>query len=217
MSKPYVYKIIGENDEIYYGVRWDYIGEPVNDLWIKYFTSSLTVNVMIEKNGVKYFKPYILKIFENEKEALDYEYNLIKENLNNPLLLNKAIGKCTIWNDILKKQVSKSVKELWKNEDYKINAKLKSSGINNHNFRLKPWDNVNSNIESWIKVKKIYEDHILENWKIGEYGFGRYYLMKRYNICQGTARKFISLIKENWNPINDEYYMNFYIKNAPVS
>lgn len=40
-GKPYVYKIENKIGEFYFGVRWDYSGNPENDLWINYFTSSL--------------------------------------------------------------------------------------------------------------------------------------------------------------------------------
>jgi hypothetical protein len=216
MTKPYVYKITSKNDEVYFGVRWDYTGEASNDLWKKYFTSSTTVKELIIQEGVDYFKPTIVNFFDSKQEALEFEYSLIKENLNNPKLLNKSMGKCTIWNDDLKKQVSNSVRKLWENEEYRLRGELKSSGVNNHNFGIKPWENINSNIESWVKVKKIYEDFQTENWNLKKYGFGRDFVMRRYGVCQGTARKFLSLLKDGWNPLEDENYMKFFEKNALV-
>jgi hypothetical protein len=216
MTKPYVYKIISKNDEVYFGIRWDYNGNPNNDLWKKYFTSSTTVKNLILQLGINYFEPTVIKVFDSKEEALEYEYFLIKENLNNPKLLNKALGKCAIWNEDLKKQVSNSMKKIWENEEYKLRGKLNSLGANNHNFGVRPWNNINSNVESWVKVKKIYEDFRIENWDLKKYGFGRNFLMKRYGICQGTARRFLSLLKENWSPFEDENYIEFLKKNALV-
>jgi hypothetical protein len=53
--RPYVYKLENLDGEFYYGVRWDYKGEPENDLLIEYFSSSLTVKKMISENGINYF------------------------------------------------------------------------------------------------------------------------------------------------------------------
>jgi len=217
MGKPYVYRIDNETKEFYFGVRWNYDGNPNDDLWINYFTSSSLIKEMIIKNGLDYFKPTILKVLETKESALEYEYTLIKSNINKKGCLNRALGKCTIWDESLKKQVSNSVKKLWQNEEYKKNMSIKSSGTNNHNFRLNPWRNVNSDIESWKKIIHIYNDFVEEKWDIKKYGYGRHFLMKRYNIAQGTARKFLSLLKNNWSPLFDSDYLLFLHENAGLS
>lgn len=95
--------------------------------------------------------------------------------------------------------------------------KLNSSGEKNHNFKKKPWRNVNSNIDSWKKVISIYNDFLSENWDLNKYGYGRFYLMNRYQIVQGTARNFIKLIKNNWNPLLDTDYLLFLNENTRMS
>jgi hypothetical protein len=207
--RPYVYKLENLDGEFYYGVRWDYEGEPENDLLKEYFSSSVTVKKMISENGINYFKGTILKLFETKEQALDYEYTLIKESINNDKCLNRAMGKCTIWNDELKKKVSESVKELWKNPEFRQNYKLKRSAENNHNFGKKPWKNVNSDLESWKKAIIIFKDYQNEKWDLNKYGFGRFFLIKRYGIKQGSARKLVNLLREGWNPYDDLDYLNF--------
>lgn len=217
MGKPYVYKIENKNGEFYFGVRWDYQGLPNDDLWINYFTSSSLIKEILINKGVEYFTPTIIKIFETREESLEFEYSLIKKNMNKNGCLNRALGKCTIWDESLKKQVSNSMKKLWENENYRKNHYSKSSGINHHNYNLQPWRNVNSDIKSWIKIKVIYDDFSSEKWEINKYGYGRNFLMRRYDIVQGTARKFISILKNNWNPYLDVDYLLFLHENASVS
>lgn len=209
--KPYVYKIESKNGEYYYGVRWNYTGDPKNDLWINYFTSSESIKEKILIEGIEYFTPKVIKVFNDKESALDFEYNLIKTSINDKLCLNKSMGKCTIWDDILKQRVSNSMKNIWNNtEGYRLNKSLKTSGPYNPNYQKPSWRNVNSDIGSWMKTLEIYNDFLLEKWNLNKYGNNRTFLMKRYNICQGTARRLISKFKKNWNPYLDDDFMDFY-------
>jgi hypothetical protein len=207
--KPYVYKLVGQNSEYYFGVRWNYKTEPENDLLVNYFTSSETIKKMMLEYGVNYFVGEILNIFDDKESALDYEYNLIKNSINDINCLNKAMGKCTIWDDELKKRLSGSIKKLFDNPKHREMHRNKSVGENNHNYKLKPWRNINSDVESWKVAIKIYDDYIFEKWDLTKYGFGRFYLIKRYKIKQGSARRLISLLREGWNPYNDKDYLDF--------
>jgi len=217
MGNPYVYKIINKNNEFYFGVRWSYEGTPNTDLWKNYFTSSSLIKKIISKEGIDFFTPIIIKVFENKEDALKLEYDLIKENFNKQECLNRALGKCTIWDETLRKKVSESVKKLWKNEEYRLRGSMKSSGINNHNFKINPWRNVNSDIKSWKLVVEIYKDSIIEKWDFSVYGFGRAFLVKKYGIAQGTARSFIKLMKNNWNPLLDSDFLLFLNQDTRVS
>lgn len=216
MGNAYVYNIKGLDDEFYIGVRWNYSGDPENDIWVNYFTSSSYIKQMIIQKGVEYFSPTVIKTFESEKEALEYEYNLIKENFENEKCLNRAMGKCTIWDDFLKKQVSNSMKKLWMSENYRQNRK-NQIGEKNHNFGLKPWRNINSNKDSWKKSIEIFIDYQNEKWDFEKYGFGRQFLISRYHIAQGTARSLIKLLKNNWNPLIDSDFLLFLEENTRVS
>jgi hypothetical protein len=207
--KAYVYKIVSKKSEFYYGVRWCYTGDPKEDLWKKYFTSSTLIHELINQNGLDYFKPEIIKIFCDNKEALDFEYQLIKESIEDELCLNRALGKCTIWDEDLKNRVSDSLKKLWENEDYKNNQIKKHSEENNHNYKLPSWRNINSDINSWLKVPIIYKDFLEEEWDFNKYGYGRFYLVKRYGIKNGTARCLVNKFKNGWNPKEDKDFNIF--------
>jgi len=217
MGKPYVYKIENQEGEFYYGVRWDYEGDPKNDLWVNYFTSSSLIKEIILTKGLNHFTPTIIQVLDTAEDALKCEYELIKNSINKKECLNRALGKCTIWDDFLKKKVSLSLKKIWEDEEYRKRAPIKSSGTNNHNYEKKPWRNVNSEIESWKKIIDIYNDFLIEKWDLNKYGMGRHFLMRRYKIAQGTARKFIFLIKNNWNPLLDSDYLLFLYENTRVS
>lgn len=217
MGKPYVYKIQNKFGEFYFGVRWDYSGEPEEDILINYFTSSSLIKELLIKNGVDYFDAEIIKTFDNKKDALNFEYSLIKENIEDKKCLNRALGKCTIWDEKLKTQVSNSVKKLFNNPDYVEMRRELSRGSKNHNFGRKPWRNVRSNIHCWMLALQIYQDYVVENWDFRKYGYGRHFLMKRYNIVQGTSRKIITLLKNNWNPFLDKDYLLFLKENGFVA
>jgi hypothetical protein len=70
-----------------------YIGSrnknPINDFWVKYFTSSKEVKKLIDLHGISSFSYQI--IFENEDYTTCYwhEQTLIKECIKNSLCLNK--------------------------------------------------------------------------------------------------------------------------------
>jgi hypothetical protein len=208
--KPYVYKITSKDGRYYFGVRWDYSDAPEKDLLITYFTSSSLVHQIIKEEGIFFFEKEILKIFDHKEDALEYEYLLIKSSINDSMCLNRAMGKCTIWDDELRKKVSSTMKSLWENPNYRQNIQSKNSGLGNHNYKRPSWRNVSSDIQSWVKVKYIYEDFIKENWDLNKYGFGRHFLMKRYGISQGTARCLIKKLRSCWNPNLDQDYMSFY-------
>ena len=210
IMQPYVYKITSKNGEYYYGVRWDYTGKMENDLWKDYFTSSDTVHDLIEKNGVDYFIPEILFVFEDPQPALTKETELIRCSIGDDKCLNRACGKCTIWNEQLKKQVGNTLREFYRNNpEKKESIRLNKTGEKNQNYNLPPWKNVNGNKESWLKAGKIYDDFITEKWKLGTYRFGFRMLCTKYGICQGSARKLLKLLVNGWNPYEDREYLEF--------
>ena len=73
----YLIKHIPTN-KFYYGVRFRKNCNP-NDLWTKYFTSSKKVKSLIKKYGKKSFIFEIRKIFKTAKEALNWEYKVLKK------------------------------------------------------------------------------------------------------------------------------------------
>lgn len=208
--KPYVYKITSINNEYYYGVRWDYSNSPELDLWKKYFTSSTLVHELIQKNGEDYFKTEILFVLDSKEDALNKEIELIKSSINDEKCLNRACGKCTIWDDNLKKKMAKNLKNYYK-ENLAVLKKCSDykKGNKNPNYGCPPWRNVLGNKKSWIKAIDIYNDYVVENWNLNKRKFGRTFLIKRYKIVCGSARKMIDLLKKGWNPHQDKDYQEF--------
>jgi hypothetical protein len=211
--KPYLYKLTGKDNTYYYGVRWDYKGNPEDDLLKTYFTSSDHVKQIISEKGINFFTGEIIEITETREEVLDLEYFLIKESINDNLCLNRALGKCTIWNDDLLTKLSLSMKEKWEDDEYRRKSVLSRTGVNNHNYKKPSWRNVNSDIKSWMKSFTIYDDFINEKWDFSKYGYGRFMLQKKYDISHGTARCIIKKLKNNWSPYKDEDFLKFYNEN----
>jgi hypothetical protein len=68
-----------EHQKYYYGVRWANTSSPNDDLWKKYFTSSEIVREFRKTHG----EPDIIKVdkvFNNKKDAVEYEFKYLKEN-----------------------------------------------------------------------------------------------------------------------------------------
>lgn len=91
--QPYTY-LIGwtKLNQYYYGSRYAQNCHP-NDLWVSYFTSSITV----KKYRQLYGEPHIIKVdqkFNTAKEALDYEKQTLIENnaANSEQWLNQNNG-----------------------------------------------------------------------------------------------------------------------------
>lgn len=210
---PYVYKITSKNNEYYFGVRWDYKSTPREDLWNEYFTSSTLVHELIQKNGKEYFDTEILFLFESKEDALNKEIELIKSSMKDDKCLNRACGKCTIWDDNLKKKMTENLKNYYKeNKDIIKKFSDAKKGDKNPNFGCPPWRNGLSHKKSWIKAIDIYNDYIVENWPIfgkNKKSYGRVFLTKRYNIVTGTARKLLILLQNGWNPYQDKDYQKF--------
>lgn len=211
--KPYLYKLTGKDKTYYYGVRWDYKGNPEDDLLKTYFTSSDYVKQIMSEKGINFFTGEIIEITETREEVLDLEYSLIKESINDDLCLNRALGKCTIWDDVLLSKLSLSMKEKWEDDEYRKKCVLSRTGVNNHNYKKPSWRNVNSDVKSWMKSFIIYDDFIDEKWDFSKRGHGRFVLQKKYDISHGTARCIIKKLKNNWSPYEDEDFLKFYNEN----
>ena len=67
--------------------------KPEKDLWVDYFTSSKVIHALIKEDGLDSFDVHIDKVFDTDKEAIDYEEKYLIENnvKNNPLYLNGNI------------------------------------------------------------------------------------------------------------------------------
>lgn len=89
MFLPYVYKVTHrKTGEFYIGMRSANKVVAELDFGIKYFTSSSYV-----KNNFTEFDSEIIAYFKDQESAFYFENELIKENWNNELLLNKHYQK----------------------------------------------------------------------------------------------------------------------------
>ena len=74
--------------------------------------------------------------------------------------LNRACGKCTIWDDNLKKKMTENLKNYYKeNKDVIKKFSDAKKGDKNPNFGCPPWRNGLSHKKSWVKVIDIYNDY----------------------------------------------------------
>ena len=95
-SMPYIYCIKNLiTGEFYYGSRYINSAEPKDDLWVTYFTSSKSVKRLIELHGKESFSTLILSAHFDTEECFRKEQEFIKENIENPLCLNKQYVKDT--------------------------------------------------------------------------------------------------------------------------
>src|ERR1017187_1744005 len=79
IHKPYTYLLHHKpTDTFYYGVRWAKNCHP-DEFWVKYFTSSeKLVPLYRTLFGDDSFEFEIRKVFETTKEALDWEYKVLR-------------------------------------------------------------------------------------------------------------------------------------------
>ena len=92
MYLAYTYYICNKNtNHFYYGSRCHNIKlnrHPTNDLWIYYFTSSKYIAELINIHGKDSFEFKIL-LEDDRVKCYWYEQNLIKDNINNKLCINR--------------------------------------------------------------------------------------------------------------------------------
>jgi len=93
----YVYRLVYKpTGQYYYGYRkaniW-YKRMPINDFWVHYFSSSTRVKAMIEKHGIADFDHEIIYESTDVESVYWLEQHLIKNNIDNPLVLNKRYVK----------------------------------------------------------------------------------------------------------------------------
>lgn len=89
---PFTYKLIFKpTGQYYYGVRWAKGCNPL-DLWTIYFSSSNPIKKLIKEYGKDSFSYKVTKIFENKKDASNWEINLLKrvDAKNNGKFINKV-------------------------------------------------------------------------------------------------------------------------------
>lgn len=88
MGVPYTYKVeLKSTGDFYYGVRYAKDCHP-SDLWVKYFTSSKTIQSLIEQYGNDAFSVQVRKTFSDVESALDWEHRVLRKVVNWKKCLN---------------------------------------------------------------------------------------------------------------------------------
>ncbi len=80
-------------------------------------------------------------------------------------------------------------------------------GVKHPNYKLKPWENINSRVDSWAKAGYIYDNYVLKGWNFKKYGQGRYYFKREYNISSGSIRVMIKMFSNGWIPYEDSKWV----------
>jgi hypothetical protein len=95
----YVYKITCiPTGEFYYGSRYSHVKanrEPIDDLWIHYFSSSRVVKNRIKKYGTDKFLTEITELHTDKEIIYWSEQVYIKNNIHNSLCLNRHFHENT--------------------------------------------------------------------------------------------------------------------------
>lgn len=88
-------------------------------------------------------------------------------------------------------------------------------GEKNPNFKINPWNNaaMKNNIamfETWKNCIYLYDNYYLNNWEFDKYGKGETYFYNKYNFSRATINYMWKKFRENWNPYNDNEYIEWY-------
>ena len=115
----YVYKILFENGKFYYGYRG--ADDPTADFLVRYTSSSKIVKKLISEGVV--YSGEIIKTFDAQHNALDYEQQLIYENFSNPLIINRAcrfgVNGFGLLTSDAKTKIRKESKARWADPEYR--------------------------------------------------------------------------------------------------
>lgn len=89
-NTPYTYLLIHKNSGMfYYGLRFANYLAPEDDLGKCYFTSSKTIQKIIEIEGVDAFDWNIRRKFDNKDAAILWEYKVVRRIFRHEKCLNK--------------------------------------------------------------------------------------------------------------------------------
>ncbi len=123
----YFYKIVNLlNNKYYYGIH------STNNLDDNYMGSGTILKRSIKKYGIENFKKEILCYFATYKEVLNYETEIVNEEIiNDDNSYNVKIGGLGgfehISKEVRQNNIRKLLTTLWLNEEYMKNHKIKSS------------------------------------------------------------------------------------------
>jgi hypothetical protein len=159
----------------YYGSRYNHIKKgiiPENDFWIKYFTSSKEVAMLLKESGKELFETRILFKDHNPNTCFIFEQNIIKQNIDDPLCINKRyfnsasgeivhcnFGKTLSSKGKLKSEVTKQKMRKPKSNSHKDNirqAQLSNGG----NGPEKHTTETISKITNWLVKNSAFKEKI---------------------------------------------------------
>lgn len=131
MKHYYTYTITHLPSKMFYIGARSSNKPPEQDLGVRYFSSSKTLKVLIEKEGIKSFIFEVNEMYNNWSEAYHAEQKLISDKWDSKLKLNKScyFGKKDfgVISDDAKKKISISSKKMWeKNKDKMIESQKNS-------------------------------------------------------------------------------------------
>jgi len=120
--KPYTYLVKHRpSGKVYYGFRCANKVEPHEDLWKHYFTSSPTIQQLIETTGVDSFDTEIRQVFETKEQAIAWETRVLTrcKVLHDDRWLNQNIAGYIVPTEESRKKISDYHKDKPKSEEHK--------------------------------------------------------------------------------------------------
>lgn len=120
--KPYTYLIRHRpSGKVYYGFRCANKVEPHEDLWKHYFTSSPTIQQLIETTGVDSFDTEIRQVFETKEQAIAWETRVLTrcKVLHDDRWLNQNVAGYIVPTEESRKKISDYHKDKPKSEEHK--------------------------------------------------------------------------------------------------
>jgi len=165
--KPYTYLIKHRpTGKVYYGYRSANRVDPVIDLWKHYFTSSPSIQQLIEETGVDSFDVEIRKVFETKEQASDWETRVLSrcKVLTDDRWLNKNIAGYIVPTEESRKKISDFHKDKPKSDKHRQNLSKSQKGSK------RPWSKENLPKDTSGKNNGMYgKSHSEESKKkIGE-------------------------------------------------
>jgi hypothetical protein len=143
MTIPYTYRIIYQKSgKWYYGVRYAENCSP-DDLWVKYFTSSKVVRMLIANDGLAAFKVEIRRTFLTKEEAIDWERRVLK--------------KVFKWDNCLNENCFPAVTPEARSRGNHTKAKVQSSGLTIFQIAGQKWkakqDEISPNGKTYREIR----------------------------------------------------------------
>ena len=129
--KPYTYLIRHcPTNRVYYGMRAANKVEPEQDLWHHYFTSSPTVQQLIEETGRDSFDVEIRKVFETKEQAVAWETRVLRrcKVLHDERWINQNVAGYIVPTKESRKKISDFHKGKAKSDEHRKNLSKSQKG-----------------------------------------------------------------------------------------